>query len=169
MNKFFTLRGWQFAAGSALLLLSNLASAQFVWIDEKGVKQFSDQAPPASIPMKNILKAPNRSSFAVGEPSPAAEAAPSAASASASAEAAKPVDREAEFRKRQKLKADAEAKAEEASTKASQKQTRCAAGRAKNDLLASGKRLRSADGSYMDDAARSAQQADASKAMADCN
>ncbi|MFL6658361.1 MAG: hypothetical protein ACJ8GW_09835 [Massilia sp.] len=169
MNKFFTLRGWQCAAGGALLLLSNLASAQFVWIDEKGVKQFSDQAPPASIPMKNVLKAPNRSSFAVGEPSPAAEPAAASASATASADAPKPVDREAEFRKRQKAKADAEAKAEEATTKASQKQARCAAGRAKNDQLATGKRLRSADGSFMDDATRSAQQADASKAMADCN
>lgn len=41
---------------AALITVSSVALAQYSWIDEKGVKQFSDQPPPTSIPKKNILK-----------------------------------------------------------------------------------------------------------------
>ena len=32
--------------------------AQHVWVDEKGVKQYSDMAPPTSVPTNRILKSP---------------------------------------------------------------------------------------------------------------
>lgn len=35
-----------------------LAQAQWLWVNEKGVKQFSDQPPPPSVPASRILKAP---------------------------------------------------------------------------------------------------------------
>ncbi|MBC7499377.1 MAG: DUF4124 domain-containing protein [Herminiimonas sp.] len=42
------------------------AHAQYVWLDAKGAKQFSDMPPPASIPSKDILKAPTRATSAAG-------------------------------------------------------------------------------------------------------
>ena len=52
-------RGLQLAALLASLWLSMAsAHAQYVWVDEKGLKQYSDRAPPASVPLKRILKAP---------------------------------------------------------------------------------------------------------------
>ena len=59
MNNYHILRGLQLLAGSALLIVANLGHAQFVWVDAKGVKQFSDRPPPPGTPQKNILKARN--------------------------------------------------------------------------------------------------------------
>jgi hypothetical protein len=39
--------------------LCNIAVAQYVWVDEKGTKQFSDQPPPPSVPKTRILKMPS--------------------------------------------------------------------------------------------------------------
>jgi len=41
-----------------LSLCSGLAMAQYVWQDEKGVRQYSDTPPPASVPPNRILKSP---------------------------------------------------------------------------------------------------------------
>ena len=166
MNKFISMRGWQFAAGAALLLMFNVAQAQYIWIDAKGVKQFSDQAPPGSIPTKNILKAPGKATMA----DMAAEAAP-AAEAAAGAPVAKTVaDREADYRKRMKEKADVDGKAADAAAKTAQKSANCAAGRAKSAQLATGRRVRSSEtGGYLDETARAAQQANANQALAECN
>ena len=38
------------------------AMAQYIWLDEKGTKQFSDTPPPASVPKNRIIKEPGRSS-----------------------------------------------------------------------------------------------------------
>lgn len=47
----------------ALALISSSAFAQYVWINDKGVKQFSDKPPPTSVPRSKILKAPHMSSL----------------------------------------------------------------------------------------------------------
>ena len=38
--------------------ISAACQAQYVWVDEKGSKQFSDMPPPASTPKNRILKSP---------------------------------------------------------------------------------------------------------------
>lgn len=43
-------------AFATCLLISTSTWAQYVWIDENGRKQYSDQAPPASVPESKILK-----------------------------------------------------------------------------------------------------------------
>ena len=48
------------------------ALAQWQWVDKDGRKVFSDRAPPAEIPAKNILKQPGNAA-----PAPAASALPS--------------------------------------------------------------------------------------------
>ncbi|QGZ38302.1 hypothetical protein IP92_01391 [Pseudoduganella flava] len=51
---------WLVAAPLGVLLAAccTLAQAQWVWVNDKGVKQFTDQPPPASVPPARILKAP---------------------------------------------------------------------------------------------------------------
>ena len=41
-----------------MLTLPVAAYAQYVWLDEKGVKQYSDMAPGPSVPQSRILKQP---------------------------------------------------------------------------------------------------------------
>ncbi|SEN10419.1 protein of unknown function [Duganella sp. CF517] len=43
--------------------LPRAALAQYIWIDDKGVKQLSDRPPPPSVPAKRILKAPGKVPF----------------------------------------------------------------------------------------------------------
>lgn len=45
-----------FMAASALFTLNS--QAQYVWVNEKGMKQFSDVPPPKGTPKERILKAP---------------------------------------------------------------------------------------------------------------
>ena len=64
------------------------ASAQWQWTDKNGHKVFSDRAPPADIPEKNILKRPGARSASAGmsdAPTPAITAAASAPQSAASA------------------------------------------------------------------------------------
>ena len=156
MNRF------QLLAGAALLLLANVAQAQYAWIDGKGVKQFSDQAPPGDIPPGKILKAPGRAKLVADAPGEAAQQSATAADPKSLA------DREADYRKRQKAKADADAKAAATATNLAQRQAACDAARIRNAELASGKRLRSGDGAVLDNAGRAAQQATTNQALAEC-
>lgn len=164
MNKFNTMRALQLAAGGALLMLASVASAQFVWVDAKGVKQFSDMPPPASVPANKILKQPGRNNSAAG----AEDAAQTSNDAAASAQKAT-ADRELDYRKRKQEKAEADAKAATLAETRAKQQGNCDAARARNAHLASGKRLRSADGAFMDNNERARQQETVSQALADCN
>lgn len=49
--------------------------AQYVWLNDKGVKQYSDSPPPRSVPLDRIVKSPSgKSASSVrATPSPAAE------------------------------------------------------------------------------------------------
>ncbi|HEY0062946.1 MAG TPA: DUF4124 domain-containing protein [Telluria sp.] len=164
MNKIIGMRGLHFLAGSALLMFASLSHAQYVWVDEKGVKQFSDRSPPSNIPAKNILKTPRGQMPST----PSVEAAPSAAGAAASAPASL-ADREADYKKRQVAKADAEKKANEEAAVAAAKKANCEVARANKAQLDSGVRMRTgADGAVMDDAQRARESAAANKALADC-
>jgi hypothetical protein len=90
--------------GALLLAASSLATAQYMWIDDKGLKQFSDRPPPPNVPDKRILKAPGKPPF-----NPNAAAQVEDAPAAEPAEAKRPptlAERNADFNKR---KADAAA------------------------------------------------------------
>src|SRR6476646_6885255 len=104
MNKIIGMRGFHFIAGSALLMFASLSHAQYVWVDEKGIKQFSDRSPPSNIPAKNILKSPRGHGVETTD----AAATPAAAPAPSSTSVA---DREADYKKRQLAKAETDKKA----------------------------------------------------------
>ncbi|MGV3653414.1 MAG: DUF4124 domain-containing protein, partial [Noviherbaspirillum sp.] len=56
-------------AGGALAaaLLSGAAMAQYAWIGDDGVRQYSDRPPPASVPSHRILKAPGKAAAPAGD------------------------------------------------------------------------------------------------------
>jgi hypothetical protein len=162
MNK---LTAVQLLAGGALLVLANLAQAQYVWIDQKGMKQFSDQAPPASVPLKNILKAPPKTAaFVAVDEFSTKPAAPAAAPAALA-------DREADYRKRMKEKADVDTKAAGQADYVAQRKAACDAARIRIAELASGKRVRTntEDRAVLDDNARAAKLAEANQSLSQCN
>ena len=94
-------------AGALLLALCGQAAAQYMWIDDKGIKQLSDRPPPPSVPQKRILKAPGKDKLnapadAAGESG--ADGDKPATAAAADAPAAKPAptlgERNAAYNKR---------------------------------------------------------------------
>lgn len=107
------------AACAGLLLTTSMgAMAQWQWVDGTGRKVFSDTAPPASIPDKNIIKSPGPASRTpAAAPMPAATAADGAttpASPAAPVPAVASADKELEARKKQADQAEeARKKAEE--------------------------------------------------------
>jgi hypothetical protein len=117
---------------------SGAALAQHVWLDAKGVKQYSDMPPPAGTPANRVLQSPGLLT---------APAAPEKAAAPTVAE------RNAAFEKRRLEQAERENKESE--------QTRQAA-----DMLASGERIsrmdRNGERGYLNDQER-AQEAVATR------
>jgi len=154
----------QLLAGSALMLVASLSQAQWVWVDDKGTKQFSDRAPPSSVPQKNILKAPR--GMATGAdlaPAPTPAASPAAAAPKLTL-----AEREADYKKRQAEKSEADKKATEEAAVAAQKKAVCAAAKMQKANLESGVRIRNGAGEYLDDKQRAQESADANKALAGC-
>ena len=159
-------------AGGALLAVSAQALAQYMWVDEKGIKHLSDQPPPPSVPDKRILKAPGKPLFDPNAPAPAAD---SDASASSDAKPKTPTlaERNADYNKRQ---AEAAKKAQIASEDAAHKAaaaSNCDAARNNQRALDQGVRLSTYDKdgqrSIMDDEQRAAAAAKNQKVLADCN
>lgn len=113
------------------------AMAQYIWLDEKGVKQFSDTPPPASVPKKRIIKEPG------GAP---ARTAP-ADSADNGEKAAAPkgpmttAERNADFNKRRAAQAEKEKKDAEADRLAADKAKNCARARDYKSALEAGQRI----------------------------
>ncbi|MDB5959148.1 MAG: hypothetical protein JWP59_442 [Massilia sp.] len=160
--------------GVLLLCCASLAQAQYMWIDAKGIKQYSDRPPPPSVPIKDIKKAPK------GQPSaenmPVVETA--AATAAAAPAAATPnlppslAEREADYVKRQKAKLEQEKKEREEKEQKSAQRDFCEHARAAKASLDSGVRLgitnKNGERGFMDDAQRAAESKKVEKALAGC-
>ena len=150
---------------AATLLICTASLAQYQWIDANGRKVFSDQPPPASVPVKKIVQQPNKNAPVVVSPDADTDAAPKADVASAPARPAasktKVVDKELEAKK--KLADDelaAKKKAElEAQTKA--KVENCVRAKNAKATLDSGLRISQINAKgergVMDDATKAAE------------
>ncbi|MRW89976.1 DUF4124 domain-containing protein [Duganella sp. FT80W] len=155
-------------AATLLLTTSSLALAQYIWIDDKGVKQLSDRPPPPDVPDKRILKAPGKPIFN--------PYAPADADTPADAKPPKPAttlaERNADYNKRkteaaenaQRTAADAQRKADQAAN--------CDAARQNQQALDQGLRLstygQNGERGYMDDAQRDDLRKKTQKLLADC-
>ena len=158
-------------AATALMALASLAQAQYMWIDEKGLKQFSDRPPPPSVPLKHILKAPH------GMPSAASIAAEPAAAVPAP-ELAKPkaaptvADRNADYNKRVKEKAERDEKDQAEAERKAALAENCSRAREARQSLDSGVRIGSVDKNgeraFLSDEQRAGESQKVNKALAAC-
>lgn len=133
-------------ARQALALLALTASlsaqAQWQWVDGTGRKVFSDTAPPATVPEKNILKRPGSAvtSLAVAAPSPQGDALKKDP---AKTDAPKPtgVDSQLEARKKEAEEAEAAKKKAEAERIAKARADSCLRAQQNRAALQSGQRI----------------------------
>jgi len=175
------------AAGALLLCCAHVASAQYLWVDAKGVKQFSDRPPPADVPLKHILRAPKGqqsvATVAAAEEAAAANAtavaslsttnpAPVPAAAGAGPKPLSLADRNLEFMKRQKDKGEQEKKEREEKEQKMAKDDACERNRSARTALDNSRRIRTADKngepSYMDDEQRALEAKRLDKALTSC-
>lgn len=137
-------------------LLSASAMAQWAWIDKDGHKVFSDRAPPADIPDRNVLQQP-------ASPVPMAVAPAAAASTGGTALVPKTSgqDKTLEEKKKQADEAAAAKKKAEEEKLARAQADNCARARQSMLQLQSGVRIATVNDKgervFMDDAARAAE------------
>ena len=161
--------GLRILSAAALLLAAGIAHAQYVWVDDKGIKQFSDRSPPSSVPEKNILKAPGRQQtliVAAGQ-EPAVPAAGAAKKAPATV-----AERNVDFNKRASEKAEQDKKAAAQAQSKAAKAEQCAAARDYKAQLDSGVRIgtvgKGGERGFMGDSERAAANAKVNRSLADC-
>ncbi|TFW32953.1 DUF4124 domain-containing protein [Massilia horti] len=153
-------------ACAALLLYAGLAQAQYVWIDAKGVRQYSDRPPPPGTPRAQILKAPKG---LAQEPD-----APPAAQAQIDKKKGPPTlaEREQDFRKRQQARAEEDTKAAEETQRKQAQAENCEAARRYKAALESGERMSTTTASgergFLTDAERTLRLAKTIRVLADC-
>jgi hypothetical protein len=143
------------AMSCVLAAAAGPALAQHVWLDEKGVKQYSDQPAPAGVPARRVLQS--------AAPRPAA---PQESSGPTLAE------RNAEFEKRRIEKAERESKEIDQARLEQERSRNCEQARAYSRALANGDRVSRVDAngerSYLTDAQRAQEAAQARKILEQC-
>jgi len=145
-------------AAVVLLAFTQIAFAQWQWVDNTGRKVFSDTPPPANIPDKNVLKRPG----ARAPMAPATEPSEDATSAAAPAAPKPPTtDPQLEAKKREAEAAEeARKKAEEARV-AKLRADNCQRAQRAKTTMDSGVRIATTNAQgereIMDDAARAAE------------
>ncbi|TFW31385.1 DUF4124 domain-containing protein [Duganella callida] len=144
------------------------ALAQYVWVDDKGIKHLSDRPPPPNVPDKRILKAPGKPSFnpdavtdlQVEPASPATPRAPTLA------------ERDADFNQRRTEAAEAQQRAAAEAQRKADTAANCEAARQNQMALDQGLRLSSIDKNgergYMNEEQREDLRKKTQKVLADC-
>lgn len=160
------------------LCLPRAALAQYIWIDDKGIKQLSDRPPPPSVPAKRILKAPGKTPFNPNASPDAETDGPPAADGAERAAAAGPkapptvAERDAAFNQRRAERAAAERKAAEDAQQKADIAANCEAARQNQRALDQGMRLANIDKngerSIMTDQERADLAKKNQKVLADC-
>ncbi len=155
------------AATLITLGFSGAVFAQYVWLDEKGTKQFSDMPPPASVPANRILKQPGlRPAADVPNDEPALTEKPAAKTEMSIAE------KNAEFRKRHAEQAEKEKKAAEEARQAAEKAKYCDQAREYSRALQSGERIsrrdKNGERSFLTDEQRAQEARDTRRILDDC-
>lgn len=147
------------------------AFAQYVWLDEHGVKQFSDIAPPGNVSQDRILKQPRHASG--HEPTAATPADAGAADGSAAGKApATTAEKNADYNKRRLEQAEKDKKTEEEAKRKLVKADDCARATSYLGSLKSGIRIAKTESngerSYLTDADRAKEEAQAQSAVDSC-
>lgn len=151
-----------------MLLFCANAQAQYVWLDEKGSKQFSDRPPPSSVPSNRILKSPNKSAASASTPT----SAPSEESAAKPKKPETIASKNEDFNKRKAEQAEKDKKASDEHQVTADKSKTCERARAYQQSLESGIRITSTDKNgergYMSDEQRSQELNDVKRILSGC-
>ena len=138
------------------------ALAQYMWLDAKGVKQYSDMPPPPDVPTNRVLQ------------SGGSRLAPAMPAKDAQATAAEPTlaERNAAFEKRRLERAERERKESEQAKLDADKARSCEQARAYSRTLASGERISrmgpNGERSYLSDAQRAQETAATQRVLDQC-
>ncbi|MEO7032018.1 MAG: DUF4124 domain-containing protein [Herbaspirillum sp.] len=154
----------------AAATLTSGALAQYVWLDNNGVKQYSDMPPPASVPKARVLKAP---SSLPAKPAPAAAAtAPAVEGGNKLKGPPSLSDRNTDFNKRRTEQAEQAQKDAEAKRVAAEKSKACERAQQYQRTLNSGTPLASVDKNgqqiLLDEKQRAQELRDAKNILKDC-
>jgi hypothetical protein len=148
----------------AFSVAATSAYAQYVWLDEKGSKQFSDMPPPASIPQKNIIKSPAVTTSSLQSPSSVTDVTPTAPVTTA--------EKNIDFNKRKLAQADKDKKAANQARMDAEKMKHCERARDYKQLLDSGERIgqtdRQGERGIMSDEQRRQELRDVKTALDNC-
>lgn len=154
------------------------AQAPYIWIDDKGMKQLSDQPPPPSVPLNRILRQPRNAQPAPAVDDAAANAAASTADngkTGADDKVKRPptlAERNADFAKRQAEAAAASQKAAQESAQKSSEAANCENARSNQLALESGIRMSTFDKDgqrgYLTDAQRAERTKQNKAVLAGC-
>lgn len=156
----------------AILLASctSAALAQYVWLNEQGVKQYSDTPPPASVPNSKILKSPKGS---VPASAPAKVADETASEGNATKKTPETTaEKNADYNKRKLEQAEKDKEAEQKAKLAADKKKNCEQASNYKRVLDSGERISGMDKSgeryYLSDEQRAQATQEANRALEGC-
>lgn len=170
--------GWKARLLLGGVLLATLAAvvapahAQYVWLDDKGQRQYSDRSPPSTVPTKRIIKAPNLAALnkqiadneakeQADAPAPTGKGQPTVAQLNAA------------YEKRKKEAAEQEKKSAQEAAHKAVVASNCEALRQQQRSLDSGQRIATInkDGGreYMGEQERAQRSAKTREAMSECN
>ena len=165
------------ATALAILSLSSSAFGQYVWLNDKGIKQYSDMPPPASVPNNRIVKAPG-SAIRSMSPMPQESAAIGGSEngvATATEKVKTPMttaEKNMDFQKRQIEQAEKDKKAAEEKQMTAEKGKNCQRTREYQKALDSGQRIahtdKNGERAYMSDAQRMQEMKDTRRILGDC-
>ena len=149
--------------------MAGAACAQYVWLNERGIKQYSDLPPPASVPQSRILKMPGG---AGAQPATTEAGDRAAVSSNQVGAPLSTADKNADFLKRRADQAQKEKKAAEVEKIAATKAQNCDRARNYQRSLDLGERISSVDKngerSYLSDEERVREQRDTRRILDDC-
>lgn len=155
-----------------LHVTAGAAFAQFAWVDAKGVRQYSDQPPPASVPKRQILKTPGD---APRDARPEAVAVDASAASAPGMPAALPLttaEKNADYVKRRSDQAEKDRKAADDVKVAAAKAHNCELARSYARSLESGERIASLDKNgervFMSDETRAREMRDNRRNLDGC-
>jgi hypothetical protein len=148
------------------------AFAQYVWLDDHGVKQYSDVAPPSNVPPNRILKQPHGGTVAPKADTSADKPTDAAADSAAKAPMTT-ADKEADYKKRKQEQADKDKKATDEAKRKQANEESCARSKAYLDQLKNGTRITGSDANgertYMSDDERAKEAAKTQETVDTCN
>ncbi len=147
--------------------MTSNAIAQYVWLDDKGHKQFSDQPPPITVPKSKILRSPDKTTSTSDSTPAGHDAVPG--------EIKKPktiAEQELMFNKQRAEREEKNKKAADDAKKIADKNDNCRRIASYQQSLSSGERIKQTgpDGeqSYMSDTQRADEQRIVQKRAEEC-